>query len=88
MSDVEIEKKAISITNRNEFSKFLKLLHKDLVHNKEEWENCDLESFLEALVSYSEDIDGYYANMNIDVNPNIPSWRVFADMLCGAKVYE
>jgi hypothetical protein len=65
---------------------------KDLLHDYRTegggWENHDLESFLEALAAYTQDIDGYYENEGIDVNPNEPSWRLFSDMLYGARMYE
>jgi hypothetical protein len=77
-----------SLEKREDFVYFLKLLHNDVVLNKHQWENTDLPSFLEALTAYAHDIDGYYQNMNIPVDPEKPSWRLFADMLLGARVYE
>ncbi|EMJ83977.1 hypothetical protein LEP1GSC016_1940 [Leptospira borgpetersenii serovar Hardjo-bovis str. Sponselee] len=37
---------------------------------------------------YSEDIIGFYRNSNLDLNPKIASWQLFADILCGARIYE
>lgn len=38
--------------------------------------------------SYTEDIQGYYNNMNQNVNADKASWEVFADIFKGAKMYE
>ena len=77
-----------SITTRADFIKFLAELSEDYQNNVKGWENATLEQFLNALQAYSQDIDGYYKNMNLAVDPDQASWRVFADMLAGARVYE
>lgn len=78
----------IEVTNRESFSEFLNLLHADFQENGRNWENNRLELFLEALQRYSEDLDGYYQNMHPDLDPDKATWRVFADILLGAIVYE
>jgi len=79
---------APTIQTREEFQSFLALLAGDYKANGEEWENADVGSFLEALAAYSKDIYGYYKNTNQQVDASVPSWRVFSEMLCGARVYE
>lgn len=76
------------VTDKESFVKFVRLLIKDLSDNPQDWENKSLENFLEALSSYSEDIQGYYDNMKLGINAEDPSWRVFADLLMGARIYE
>ena len=76
------------VQTKNDFHEFLVALSQDFAANATEWENSDLPSFLEALASYSQDIQGYYTNTKQPVNAEVPSWRVFAEMLCGARVYE
>ena len=78
----------IEVTDRQSFIKFLELLHADYLNNREEWENPDLDRFLEAMIAYAQDIQGYYTNTNQNVNAETPSWKVFADILKGAKIYE
>ena len=78
----------IEVTDRQSFINFLKLFHQDFLTNENEWENSNLERFLEAMISYSKDIQGYYNNTHQNVNANTASWKVFADILKGAKVYE
>jgi hypothetical protein len=79
---------APTVQTYDEFQKFLALLAEDYKANGKEWENADVGSFLEALAAYSKDIGGYYKNTNQQVDTSVPSWRVFAEMLCGARVYE
>ncbi len=88
----EIENKISEVIeklhSKDDFSKFLDLLHQDYKINKSLWENADLEDFLEALSVYSRDVEGYYNNLKINIDPKQPSWRLFADILLGARVYE
>ncbi len=74
------------VTDRNSFIEFVGLLRNDLLNNK--WENNNLADYLEAISSYAEDIQGYYDNTKQDVNADNPSWKVFADILIGASMYE
>lgn len=76
------------ITDRTSFIQFLELFHKDLTDNPHKWENTSLSGFLEAMVRYTEDIDGYYLNTKQDIDPYTASWQVFADILKGASMYE
>ena len=61
---------------RKEFIKFIK-----------EFRN-DLENFLEAMEIYTEDIQGYYDNVNLKINADEPSWENFANILKGSSIYE
>ena len=76
------------VTNRDSFIMFLDLLLKDLKENPKDWENKSLEDFLEALSRYTEDIQGYYDNMNMNIDANKPDWKIFADIFMGARIYE
>lgn len=76
------------ITSRKDFVEFLKLLHKYYTSKPEDWENNTLESFLEALSAYAEDILEYYKNTKQYRSSDTADWQVFADMLKGAIVYE
>ena len=80
------------VTDRKTFIEFLELLKEDLKANKSHWENKTLDDFLDAMTSYSEDIQGYYDNRKSEIgehiNADIPSWRVFADILKGSRIYE
>jgi len=76
------------VTDRQTFIKFVDLLRKDFLDNPETWENKTLSDFLEGLSAYTKDIQGYYTNMNLNVNADKPDWQTFADIFKGAKIYE
>jgi hypothetical protein len=76
-----------SIRSREDFVVFVKALTKDLRENPASWENTNLDRFLEALGAWVEDMDGYYLNQGKPV-PKQPDWKVAADMLLAAKMYE
>ncbi|MEX6689347.1 hypothetical protein QTN47_17695 [Danxiaibacter flavus] len=78
----------IEVIDRQSFIKFLELLYQDFLNNQNEWENPNLERFLEAMIAYTQDIQGYYDNTNQTINADTPSWKVFADILKGTKIYE
>lgn len=75
------------IKTREDFVSFLNNLRKDYLDNISSWENRDIETYLEAMASWVEDMDGFYTNQGLPI-PQDPSWKVFADILMGGKVYE
>lgn len=68
-------------------SEFIKFLEEELL-NSPTWRNNDLKTFLEAMISYTEDIQGYYQNTGQETNSNEASWKLFADIIKGATIYE
>lgn len=77
-----------NIADRQSFIRFVRELQQDFQQNGQHWENQNLDHFLEALAGYAEDIQEYYDNTNLGINADLPTWRVFADMLKGASIYE
>lgn len=75
-----------SISDKQSFSEFLKALASDIKTNPNEWENSDLESFLEAMSAWLEDSEGYYRNQG-NTAPTL-NWKTLADMFMAAKIYE
>ncbi|MEQ9861123.1 hypothetical protein OI450_03590 [Pectobacterium cacticida] len=75
------------ISSKDDLVKLISALAKDFKENPDEWENKDLPSYLEAIASWIEDMDGYYENTNQPI-PKDTNWKVFADILMAAKVYE
>ena len=65
---------------------FVKALSNDLRENPATWENGSLDRFLEAIAAWVKDMDGYYASQRKLV-PD-PDWKVVADILMAAKMYE
>jgi hypothetical protein len=76
------------ILTRQDFVNFVKDLADDFHLNKDKWENKDLQSFLAGLASYAEDLDGFYMNSGQEVKADTPSWKTFADIFMGARLYE
>ena len=76
------------VIDRESFIKFIDLLRQDFIDNPESWENKKLDDFLEALSSYTNDIQGYYDNTNRNVNADEPNWQTFADIFKGSTQYE
>lgn len=78
----------MEVTTKNTFIDFLEKFREDLKQNSENWENLDLNDFLEAMSRYTADIQRYYDNTNQDIDSEKPSWSLFADILKGASIYE
>jgi len=53
-----------------------------------DWEHLDLHSYLGAIAAFLNDADGYYKNVKIDALADTPSWRLFANCMLAARVYE
>ena len=77
----------LPVSSKDGLVKLIEALAKDFKDNPDEWENKDLSSYLEAIASWIEDMDGYYENTNQPL-PKDTNWKVFADILMAAKVYE
>ena len=76
------------VTDRASFAEFIGRLLESLQFDRQSWENDTLERFLEAMQAYTRDIQGYYNNMEPGQNADVPTWKVFADILQGASMYE
>ena len=76
------------IKSRQAFVDFLNELLADYKTNKKDWENKDLESFLEAMAAYTEDSGEHLKHTNENANVDETSWKVFADIFMGARIYE
>ncbi len=51
------------------------------------WENADIASYLDAVVRWVEDSEGYHRNQG-NQSTREPSWAFFADALRAGRVYE
>jgi hypothetical protein len=78
----------MKISDKKSFASFLESIRKEIEGSPENWENTNLKDFLEAMHRYTIDIQGYYDNTNQNIDSNIPSWQVFADIIKGATIYE
>lgn len=66
-----------NVSSKYEFIEFLKLLKRNLEEKPEEWENDDITSFIEGLSGYS-----------VGSIHEVPSWKLFSEILLAARVYE
>ena len=84
---IELTDMVEQIRDHADLAAFSHALLKDLKEKPEEWENRDLASFLEALGAWVEDMNGYYQSKHGAI-PLQPSWKMLAQILLAAKVYE
>ncbi len=84
---MRLSEQANTIQSREDLIALVHDLIHDLRENPNDWENRELESFLEAMARWIGDMDGYYKNRGEPV-PQQPSWQVLADILQAAKIYE
>ncbi len=73
--------------SRDDFIAILNNLSRDNRCCNNEWENKDISSYLEAIASWVEDMDGYFENMNLDMPENI-DWQFIATLFQVGKIYE
>ena len=67
---------------------FKSLLENLLKQDAKDWENEMTSSYLEAMLAWLSDADGFYKNIGEDINLKEPTWQLFADMVQAALVYE
>lgn len=66
------------ISNKNDFLIFLDEFKKSFSHNKDEWENDTLESFLEGFHGYCLDA----------LEEEKLTWKIIAKILIASRTYE
>lgn len=66
---------------------FIRDLHREFVRRGDEWENADLDRFLEALAAWVTASDGWYRNFGKEL-PSHGDWTFFARALAAATMYE
>ncbi len=76
-----------SIKSKEDFICFLLKLQKDKKGNDSEWANKSIESYLEAVASWTEEMDGYFSNMNLSLSEDI-DWKFIATLFYVGKIYE
>jgi hypothetical protein len=78
---------ARAVQTREDFAAFVAELKADLDANRAGWTNDDLASYLDAMAAWVRDMEGYYENAGERLS-ELPPWRVLADVLMAARVYE
>jgi hypothetical protein len=72
------------VQTREDFAEFVKQLYIEFPTG---WENIEMETYLIAISSVAESIDGLYQNFGLPF-PEQPTWQLFAQILHCATVYE
>lgn len=84
---MELHEKVGAVTTKEDLATFVAALKNDLIANKDDWENPDLERFLDAMSAWIFSMDTAHKNLGKET-PVQPTWRVFADILLAGKIYE
>lgn len=80
-----------TIRSKEDFDQFLLLLcddYKRSENSDDKWENRSLERYLQSIQQATVSIENYYRFNKISFNPDKPGWKIFAEILLMAKVYE
>jgi hypothetical protein len=84
----DIEDIVEGLNSRADFIRFLDATRHDATNTLQEWENQTVPDFIEAMSAWADDCPQYYKNIGIEFDAEQPSWRLFADILLAARVYE
>jgi hypothetical protein len=77
----------VQVLNFKDLAAYIEALRIAIRDNPEAFENVTLDSYLGALSGFTSDMDGYFLNQKQPV-PDQPSWRLIAQMLAAATIYE
>lgn len=88
---IDIDDIVEKIETKDDFLFFLSCLISD--HKNNDWENSNLNDYLSSMEGWLESMDGFYKNqqdlITLDkIHKNELSWKVFAQILFAATMYE
>lgn len=75
------------VRDHHDLARVVEAMRADLVEHPYEWENNDLERYLDGLAGIADGLDGLLGNRGDDL-PVQPSWALIAELLVGASGYE
>ena len=75
------------ISSKEDLVDFLYNLSDDKRVNETQWENKDVESYIEGIAAWIEDMEGYYKNTGKEMPQNV-DWSFIATLLYVGKIYE
>lgn len=84
---MELKHRVEGVESREDLVFFVRDLLRDFEERPESWESRDLESFLDAVAAWIEDMDGYHRSSGGQTSEQ-PGWRTFARILMAARMYE
>ena len=76
-----------NIKTKKDFIDFINILFNDINENPEEWEDKSVNSYLESMQSWVENMEGYYNNTKQEIPQDI-NWNFIATLLYVGKIYE
>lgn len=77
------------IPDQRTFARFLVSLADDLRDRPQDWVRTDLEQYLRAMANWlMNGLDAFNENMRGKTIPDSPDWRLFADLLCAARIVD
>lgn len=82
-----LSERARAVRTREDLVAFIEALDADYAGNGSTWTNTDLASFLGGMSGWSQDMKGFYENRGEDL-ASLSPWRVLADILVAARIYE
>ena len=85
---MDIDDFADAIETKKDFDQFLEMLLISLRKSNSDWENKNLEDYIDGLWGFTKSIDGYYLNRKETVDLEHPTWKMIAVMLLAATVFE
>jgi hypothetical protein len=85
---MDLDELVTQVRSRKGFLKVLDAVQEDYRERGLMWENLTLPDFLSAMHAWLEAAPQYYANMGLHVDADRDAWRVLADGLLAARVYE
>lgn len=84
---VELHEQIEKVRSKEDLADFISALIRDFETNPGEWENNTLPRFLTAMEDWVRTMDNYYKNTGRPPVQN-PIWRIIADILLAATMYE
>jgi len=81
---MKLEESLEQVFDKKSFIDFIRLFYDDYQDNKSEWTNSDLDSFISSMERFLVDSNSE-SFAPIDYTP---SWKLFAQVLLAASIYE
>jgi hypothetical protein len=75
------------VSSRADFVRFLQAMAEEFRERPAYWENTNLASYLDAMAAWADDMEGFYKTQG-QAPPEQPTWKLLADLLLAARVYE
>ncbi|WP_207262950.1 hypothetical protein [Desulfovibrio sp. Huiquan2017] len=78
---------ACEVKTSKDLARFIEYLSIESNNKNCEWENATLPDFLDALSGCADAVEQRYINNDVDMS-KLTQWRIFADLLDAATIYE